>query len=293
MVPGIDNGLLRRLLSEIVGAAAHITSTAPLGESSRETPWRIDVETASTTASFVFRHGEGCSRNEAIALHAMAGHPIPTPRLLHWDESGETFGTPIFISEFIEGDPLLPAMKAGEAWAIDRYLDTACALQDIRAEDLPSGAAALFEGGETINEVIEAAYERFAEPTGLHTRAYRRLIDTQPGIVDTAFSNGDLWPENLIVRGRELAGVIDWQHAGWTDPLFEFLLPFFLVPEVRGLGIEELFCERKGYDPAILDWYHGVEFFDSLAWVLRTGEPYEMHTADTLTADLEGWLSRP
>lgn len=85
--------------------------------------------------------------------------------------------------------------------------------------------------------------------------------------------------------------MIDWQHAGWSDPLFEFLLPFFLVAELRSRGIEERYCERKGYDPALVHWYHGVEFFDSLSLMLKIGEPHEMHTAESLTRDLERWLS--
>jgi aminoglycoside phosphotransferase (APT) family kinase protein len=180
-------------------------------------------------------------------------------------------------------------MTAGEQWAIDLYIDTVCALQDVRKEDLRGEAAELL-GDETIRDVIEAAYERFPEREPLHEAAYRTLVSRQPNIPKTAFSNGDLWPENLLVRDRGLVGVIDWQHAGWSDPIFEFLLPFFLVPELRNRGIEARYCERRGFDPAVLDWYHGVEYFDSLSFVLKTGEPYEMHTAESLRRDLERWL---
>ena len=68
-----------------------------------------------------------------------------------------------------------------------------------------------------------------------------------PDLPEIHFSNGDLWPENLLVRDRRLVAVIDWQHAGFSDPIFEFLLPFFLVPELRGRGIEERYCERMGF----------------------------------------------
>ena len=61
-------------------------------------------------------------------------------------------------------------------------------------------------------------------------------------------------------------------------------------PELRNLGIEERFARAKGFDPAILDWYHGVEFFDSLSIVTKLGQPYEIHTEESLTRDLETWL---
>lgn len=47
-----------------------------------------------------------------------------------------------------------------------------------------------------------------------------------------------------------------------------------------------------GIDPAALHWYYGLEFFDSLAWVLKLGKPYGIHTAESLTVDLERWLNR-
>ena len=37
---------------------------------------------------------------------------------------------------------------------------------------------------------------------------------------------------------------------------------------------------------------HGLEFFDSLRWVLKLGKPYEVHTAESLQRDLEQWLEK-
>ncbi len=287
-VPDIDLDRVGELLGPSLGGVPRVVSTSALGESSRETPWRLDMETGSGSASCVLRYGESVSRNEAVALGAMADHPIPTPKVLLWDEAGEMLGTPVFVSELIDGEPLLPAMIRHEQWAIDLYIDTALALQSVTPDDLPPGTQ--LEGGETIDEVIETALGRFVNPGSLAKAAYDRLVATRPTVPDPAFSNGDLWPENILVKDRELAGVIDWQHAGWTDPIFEFLLPFFLVPELRDLGVEERFARAKGVDPAILDWYHGVEFFDSLSIVTKLGRPYEIHTEESLTHDLETWF---
>ena len=288
-LPEIDVGLLEDLLSEATGTPVRIVSARELGASSRETPWRIDVETQSGPHSWLLRSGDSTRPNEVAALEAMASHPIPTPGVVLWDETGSILGTPVFVSEFIDGDPLLPAMVAGEEWAIDLYVDTACDLQAIAPDDLPPGTADLLQV-ETIQQVIGAAFDRFELRTVLHEQAHDILIATQPQLPDPAFSNGDLWPENILIRDRQVVGVIDWQHAGWSDPIFEFLLPFFLVPDLRGRGIEEGYVERKGCDRSVLDWYRGVEIFDSLAWVLHLGEPYEIHTAETLTEDLDRWV---
>lgn len=286
----ISRSRLEEILSLALSAPTRILAATPLGESSRKTPWRIDVNVDGTPSSCVLRYGDGCSRNEAIALAGMETHPIPTPHLIHWDEHDEILETPIFVSEFIHGEALLPAMKAKEAWAIDLYVETACALQAIRAEDLSGDAGQRLEVGESARDVLDAACAAFPSRDVLIEEAYARLNATEPELPGTQFSNGDLWPENLIVRDRALVGVIDWQHAGFSDPVFEFLLPFFLVPSLRGLGIEERYCRRKGIDPAALQWYRGLEIFDSLRWVEKTGEPYEIHTAGSLRRDLAAWL---
>ena len=290
LIPGIDIPALERVLAEVADGPARIVDAAALGASSRATPWRIDIDVAGKRDVYLLRFGESVSRREVAALRAMSDHLLPTPRVLFWDESEASLGTPLFVSEFINGTSLLPSMIAGDAWAIDLYIDTTCALQAIKAKDLPPAFVEQLGTSESARDVLDAAYHRLSEPTPLHDAAYRRLIDTQPDVPMTRFSNGDLWPDNLLVKGQRLVGVIDWQHAGWSDPIFEFLLPFFLVPDLRDRGIEEKYCERMGYRPDLLHWYHGVEFFDSLAWVLKTGEPYEMHTTETLTADLLSWL---
>jgi len=281
---------LAEALGMALGLGVGSIQTTPLGASSRETPWRVDVRTDRGDRTLLVRLGKSCSGNEVIALAAMEDHPLPTPRTLHWDPDGEALGMPLFISTFIDGDPLLDAMKANEPWADALYIDTVCAVQAITADELPPGSLETIEGSESALEVLDAGYAMFEKPNPLADAAYRRLKETWPGSPGDRFSNGDLWPENLLVRGGQLVGIIDWQHAGFTDPIFEFLLPFFLVPELRGRGMEETYCERMGFDPAVLRWYHGLEFFDSWRWVLITGNPYEIHTAESLERDLARWL---
>ena len=77
----------------------------------------------------------------------------------------------------------------------------------------------------------------------------------------------------------------------WAVELYyEFLLSFFASPELQGRGIEERYCRRVGHDPAILLWYHGLEYFDTWRWVLLTGQGFAHHTAESLEASLNQWL---
>jgi hypothetical protein len=65
---------------------------------------------------------------------------------------------------------------------------------------------------------------------------------------------------------------------------------FFVEPKSHEHGIEERYCRRIGYDPALLQWYHGLELFDTWRWVVQTGEPFVHHAAENLAIDLEQWL---
>ena len=286
----VDKTNLGQALERVLGCAVDELHASALGASSRETPWKVQFQAAGGPRRLLVRFGKSCSANEVKALEAIKGHPLPTPEVLHWDPEGEALGTPLFISTFIEGEPLLHGMKANHPWANDLYVETVCAVNSITADDLPPGATDEMEGDESALEVLEKAYERFPARDALAEEAYRQLKATAPEPHADCFTNGDLWPENLLVRGERLVGIIDWQHAGFTDPVFEFLLPFFLVPELRGRGMEEAFCARLGLNPEILHWYNGLEYFDSLAWVLKLDEPYEIHTAASLTEDLTRWL---
>lgn len=283
-------GDLARVLGTVLGTSVRSVRATRLGESTRETPWRIDLETGDGPRTVLARLGESCSKNEAIALRAMKSHSLPSPALLHWDPDGVDLGIPLFVSTFIEGDPLFAAMKANESWADALYIDTVCAIQAITPDDLPVGSVAQLDGGESVLDVLEAAYAMYEPPNSFAETAYHRLKETPLEFSSDRFSNGDLWPENLLVQDGHLVGIIDWQHAGFGDPIYEFLLPFFLVPELRDRGTEEAYCRRMGFDPRRLHWYHGLESFDSLRRVLKLGEPYMIHTAESLQTDLVRWL---
>jgi len=287
---------IERYLGQNLGHPVRLVRARELAKSTRDAPWRLDVEVSGQARSFVLRPESRRIEHEYRVLRAVETLPVPAPRAYGWDPAGQALGMPCFFYDFVEGESLLDHMLAGEPWADELYIDTACALQSITRDQLP-GAAGLFEDAESAADVLEDAYAYFqanphplADAAGLAGAVYTRLKDTQPVLPEPRFSNGDLWPDNLIVRDRQLAGIIDWALAGFSDPFFEFLLPFFLRPTLRERGIEERYCQRMAFDPALLPWYHGLEFFDSWRWVRVTGEPYEQHTDQSLQANLARWL---
>ncbi|MFN2227954.1 MAG: phosphotransferase family protein [Anaerolineae bacterium] len=289
--PNQDPARVEAYLARFLGGGVRLLAAQRLARSTREAPWRLNVELDGEARSYVLRLDSRRIEHEYEIMRAVEPLPLPTPRAYGWDPGGQALGRRCFFYEFVEGESLLPAMLAGEAWAEDLYVDTACALQSITREQLAGVAHRLGEGESALDVMEEAyAYFRDEDPQPLAEATYTRLKATQPPLPEMCFSNGDLWPDNLIVRDGRLAGVIDWALAGFSDPFFEFLLPFFLRPPLRGRGLEARYCRRMGFDPGLLPWYHGLEFLDSWRWVRHLGEPYEQHTDESLAADLARWL---
>jgi aminoglycoside phosphotransferase (APT) family kinase protein len=270
---------------------ARLIHAEPLTASTRAAPWRLDAEVDGVLRRYVLRLGSKRSEHEYMVLRAMESVQIPTPRAYGWDPTGETFGEPCFLCDFIEGESLLGPVLAGERWAEDLYIDTVCDLQSITREQLAALELDL-EEGETAQDVLEAAYDYFrANPHPVAEAVYAKLSETMPSLPTLLFSNGDLWLDNFVVRNGQLAGVIDFETAGFSDPIFEFLLSFFVSPELRGRGIEERYCQRMGFDPAALTWYRGLEYLDTWRCVMSSGEPFVHHTAENLPVASENWLA--
>ena len=275
-----------KYMSRFLGGAVKFIRSEALPQSTRAAPWRLDVNVDGIARAFVLQVDPRGMEYEYQVLQAVASISVPTPRAYGLDMQGEALGVPCFFSDFIAGESLLAPMLAGEAWAETLYFDTVLALQAVTEAELGQIAPALERNA--VEDMIENGYNHLKERSlPLADAVYRKLKDKMPAL---RFSNGDLWLDNFIVKDGKLAGVIDFQGAAFSDPLFEFLLSFFVSPELQGRGIEERFCQRIGMDPAVLRWYRGFEYFDVWPWLLKTGRNFVHHTAESVELNLKKWL---
>jgi aminoglycoside phosphotransferase (APT) family kinase protein len=288
--PNIDLAECEAYLSHSLKSQVRIVHAEPLRKSTRDAPLRLDVEVDGVMRRYVLRLDARRSEHEYAVLRAMESIPILTPNVYGWDPEGEALGVPCFLCDFVEGESLLEPMLEGERWAEELYIDTVCTLQEISREQLSTIKDRVI-GEETAEGVLEAAHEYFkVDAHQLAKAVYEKLKKSMPKFPAVRFSNGDLWLENIITRDRQLAGIIDFENAGFSDPIYEFLLPFFVSPGLRGRGIEGRYCERMGFDADLLSWYRGLEYFDTWYWVEATGKPFEHYTSENLQVALESWL---
>jgi len=278
-----------KYMSRFLGFPVSFIRADVLTQSTRLAPWRVDVQVNGIEQAYVLQLDTRGMEYEYKVLKALEAIPLPTPRVYGLDMQGETLGVACFFSEFIDGESLLTPMLAGEAWAENLYLDAVCVLLAITDDDLGDIAQEL--NRTTAEEVLEDSYAYLKDRAlPLADTIYQKLKAEMPDLPPLRFSNGDLWLDNFIIKDRKLAGVIDFQGAGFSDPVFEFLLSFFVSPELHGRGIEERFCQLIGADPVTLRWYHGLEFFEAWSWLLKTGKTFVHHTAESLEMDLTKWL---
>lgn len=279
----------QKYFSEALGAEVEILKAEALHKSSREAPWRFDLLVNGEPKSFVLRADKRTSAREYKILKAVEALPIPTPKVYGLDKKGTALGTPSFFMDFIAGDSLLKPMLAGEAWADDLYIDCAIRLQTTLEVDM--GELPAWLERENAEDVLDKAYQKLKPNNDLVARrVYQELKMTVPDLPKVRFSNGDLYPDNFVIKDRQLVAVIDFANAAFSDPLYEFLLPFFIHPELRGRGIEERYCARMGIDPGLLPWYHVLEFYDLWGWLNGTTETFSGYNAEKLREILSAWL---
>lgn len=283
---------LEAYIAQQLQVPVDLTAVSPLPKSSRDAPWRIDVIAGGAPRSFVLRLGDADElAAEFSVLDRLVAMPPPTPAVYGLDTEGDALGQPAFLSDFVPGDSLLAPMLSGAAWAEELYIDTVLALQQITAVDL--GVLAYELDRESPVDILESAYNELeGDDEDLAEDVYKTLLSTMPALPKLRFSNGDLWLDNIRVLDQQLTGVIDFAQAGFSDPVYEFLLPFFVRPELRGRGIEQRYCERIGVDPETLIWYRGLELFDTWRWVVRTRKPFLHYTETVLEDHLARWLDK-
>lgn len=292
--PNDQPARIEAYLGRHLGRTVRLCAAEQLTQSTRQAPWRLDVEINGAAHAYVLQLDPTAMAHEYRVLRQMATLRIPTPQAYGLDPAGEALGVAAFFSDFIEGESLLGPMLAGETWAETLYIETVCRLQAVTEDDLGGLAQELKR--EPAESFLAEARARLdaatldAPDADLIDAAYARLRVSLPVLPPVRFGNGDLWLDNFLVRGRQLAGIIDFANAGFSDPVYEFLLSFFVSPALQGRGTEARFCRRIGVDPALLNWYHGLEIFDTLGWVLPSGEPFVHHTRESLMRDLARWL---
>ena len=148
------------------------------------------------------------AQHEFELLRALENAGVDAPRALWLDIGGKLLATPYLVLAYIDGSPVL---------------DPPDPLPFARA--MAARLAAIHRVGAPVLDWLPDVFDRVAwllaqtGPDELGARAALKRHWPPTASHSKVLLHGDFWPGNLLWRGDQLVGVIDWEDAARGDPL--------------------------------------------------------------------------
>ncbi len=191
---------------------------------------------------------------EAMGLASRIGN-VPVPEIYAKDLSGDLFGAPLFIMEYVSGQSMGEVARSWSPEEKDEWYEKIGELaRRIASLHGPSfgiiGSGRMFPDCHSffmdfLGMILKDADEGKIS-LGVETDAVINRLESSADlfneVTEPRFVHYDLWENNLIIRNGCIAGVLDWERAVFADPLMEerfrnyALRPSFL----KGYGKEML-----------------------------------------------------
>lgn len=176
------------------------------------------------------------AKDELRLLNMLQVAKIPAPKPYFADESGKVLPTPYIVIEFIEGRSLNEP-----ASLLNCVREMGAILAKIHSSKFSEGDLSFLPNQEQV--VAEQIAKR---PTklddALSERRIRDALDQMwPPVQEnkSVLLHGDFWPGNIMWTNDQIVAVIDWEDAGFGDPLSDFanarleILMFFGIEAMK------------------------------------------------------------
>ena len=222
---------------------------------------RCVLKVASPDGKGLRRGERWLMKSEIAAMRLVEPLPdVPAPRVLFEDDSKTVCSAPYFIMEYVEGD-LMGDLRRGwteserNDWyeKIGRLIRAYTSVGNDAFGIVASGRPfrSLFDFyRDMLVMMLDDADEFHVDPGAGREELLERLELGRPAFdayTEPRLVHYDLWENNLIVRGGEIAGVLDWERAIWADPLMEerFLSYSRHPAMLKGYGQTEFSPEER------------------------------------------------
>ena len=312
------SGALEAWLADALGVAeARVEAQAPLAGGAIQENVALDVETPDGPRRLVLRRDApsaiAASRSRADefailrAAHA-AGVRVPEPVAFCDDEAA---GGPFALMARVDGEAYGPKVVREEAWggereALGREIGRQLAM--IHAVPVEGALATLLGPAPDDPARAEIALLRGwldalgAARPGLEW-GLRHAERTAPGPGAVTLAHRDFRTGNLMLDGDGLTAILDWEFAGWGDPMAD--LGWFCArcwrfsrPDREGGGLTSRGALYEGYraaggtvDEARIGWW---ELMAHLRWAviaLQQGARFESGAEPDLVLALTGRIA--
>lgn len=189
------------------------------------------------------RGGSRIQKEVAIMKFASERFSIPVPKIfgLHTDPNGWVF----LVMECVKGQPLhiawreLKQVEKEQVVAdLKEYVDRMRLLSgsyigSLNREPFPEGHAILkrghcgpFESEEEFNEALLIEFDEYYK---YHTPVIKEMLRQKSGH-RIVFAHGDLQTKNVLVHGRHISAIVDWEFAGFYPEYWEYALAWLILP---------------------------------------------------------------
>ena len=212
--------------------------------------------------------------------------PIELPDILDYCEASEEFPFGVMMQKKIEGQHLGSVLKRSPRVQPIAGLMGALilAIQAIRQDDLPGLSSSSAHLPEETWSYAHPFLKTALAPCELRKaedwwERYRR--DLEQGCPDHRFSHGDLWHEHILFDAADeprIAGILDWEHAGFYDPIVDFVSQMNLGREYVTNMLEAYQAKGGGFGPdaiSRIELHRPYRELRGLCYCLETGDRRE------------------
>jgi aminoglycoside phosphotransferase (APT) family kinase protein len=203
----------------------------------------------------------GGVEREALVLPELHQLGLPVPQILAGPAADAEINETISVLSFLPGEPL----KDFAVYRKTKYL---------RAKELAIESLGLLHQmtSSIINSTIAGKLPRrtiwdtwleLKEHAGswMMVPEYAETLRNAESACRTAalhtplvFSNGDYQPNNYLTDGESITGILDFDAAGFIDPLFDVArYPVYGIEALTNTGVAYSFCTKYGFTSADLE----------------------------------------
>jgi aminoglycoside phosphotransferase (APT) family kinase protein len=181
---------------------------------------------------------------EFDSLSALAGSPVPAPRVFFASDDPAILDAPFFICERVEGETPLPWGSQGQAMDSGQRetlaADFVDALASLHRFDWAATALVKWGEGVTVENAAQlqidnwqGRFERWAlRPHPMAHRALAWLRAHAPKAQKVSLVHGDYRLGNFLERDGRISAILDWELVHLGDPIED--LGWAFLPQYRG-----------------------------------------------------------
>ncbi|MGH3489775.1 MAG: phosphotransferase [Actinopolymorphaceae bacterium] len=223
-------------------------------------------------------------RREMVLLPRLAQLlPVAVPSPVWRLEAGRVSRYGAMAYDRIDGSPLAWDTPCPEGF-VDRLADFLARVHRIDVPSVATGVVPL-EGWKqaVIMTTCTAVDHLEGAVSAVEHGRLRRWCDEFVGHVDAlpprdaVMVHGDFWHDNILTRGNELAGVLDWEAAAVADPAVD-LAPVWDIDPNLGAALLGSYRRRTRLDPSLADrirLFRIARNVGGITWSLNNNDPEE------------------